>query len=56
MNMRIQAREETNNAVLLTHLILDEKLDSLNGSRSSLGDPGSHSGEHEVLSKSQLLA
>ena len=39
-----------------THLILDEKFNSLNGSGSSLGDPGSDSGEHEVLSKSQLLA
>ena len=41
---------------LTTHLILDEKFDSLNGRRSSLGDPGSNSGQHEVLSKTQLLA
>ena len=39
----------------ITHLVLYEKLNSLNGSSSSLGDPGSNSGEHKVLSKSQLL-
>ena len=41
---------------LATHLVLDEKFNSLNGRRSSLGDPGSNSGQHEVLSKTQLLA
>merc|ERR1719328_52717 len=42
---------------LLDHLILvlDQELDSLNGSGSSLGDSSSNSGEHEVLSKSQFL-
>ena len=40
----------------VTHLVLDEKFNSLDGSSSGLGDPGSHSGEHEVLGKSQLLA
>merc|ERR1719232_2374782 len=42
---------------LLDHLILvlDQELDSLNGGSSSLGDSSSDSGEHEVLSESQLL-
>ena len=40
----------------MTHLVLYEKLHSLNGRGSSLGDPGSDTGEHKVLSKSQLLA
>merc|ERR1719308_746235 len=42
---------------LLDHLILvlDEELDSLDGSSSSLGDSSSNTSEHEILNESQLL-
>merc|ERR1719433_1033260 len=42
---------------LLDHLILvlDEQLDSLNGSGSSLGDTSSHAREHEVLKEPKFL-
>ena len=42
---------------LLDHLILvlDQELDSLNWSGSSLGDSSSNTSKHEVLSKSKLL-
>merc|ERR1719309_1582021 len=42
---------------LLDHLILvlDEQLDALNWSSSSLGDSSSHTSQHEVLHKAKLL-
>ena len=59
MNMSIQVRYRDwgdGSHKQITHLILNEKLYSLNGSGSSLRDPGSNSGEHKVLNESQLLA
>jgi len=37
-------------------LILDKKLDSLNGGSGSLGDTSCDTGEHKILKESQLLA
>ena len=39
----------------ITHLVLYEEFDSLDGGSSSLGDTGSNTGEQKVLSESQLL-
>ena len=43
---------------LLEHLalVLDQKLDTLNGSGRCLGDSCCHSGQHEVLRESQFLS
>ena len=36
-------------------LVLDQELDTLDGSGGGLGDGGSNSGEHEVLEEAQFL-
>ena len=43
---------------LLDHLVLvlDQELDPLDGGSHGLGDPGSHSGQHEVLKEPELLS
>ena len=55
LNTNISQLKPPNTACQPSYLILDQKLDSLNGGGGGLGDSSSHAGEHEVLGKSQFL-